>query len=399
MILKRKLNILKLLEKKSFFLFGPRSTGKSTLIREQLSQKAFFVDLLDGRTYLRLSADPSLLEEITASAVREGKVIAIDEIQRVPALLDQIHRMIENQRARFLLTGSSARKLKSGAVNLLAGRAWEAHLFPLTWMEICQSSGANFDLDRYLEFGALPHVWLSEHPREELSAYVHTYLHEEIQAEGLVRKLPQFSRFLKVASLTNTGLLNFSQIASDAGVPASTVREYYSILSDTLLGFMLEPWQDSKKRKAIQTAKFYFFDTGVSNALCGTKSIDRNSNLWGLCFENFVGMELRAYAAYERLLVPLRFWRSTAGHEVDFLLDDFLAVEVKASQKIGKADLKGLRALQEEGVFKHLVCVSMDQMDREVDGILCLHWSSFLEKLWSGSFLIGAGFTKPPLSP
>jgi len=386
MAINRKLNLPELLRKKSFFLLGPRSTGKSTLIRKQLGDTTFIVDLLDGQTFLRLSADPSLLEEISAEPVRAGKIITIDEIQKAPALLDQVHRMIESQRARFLLTGSSARKLRTGAANLLAGRAWEAQLFPLTWDEITGGGKEKFDLDRYLRFGGLPQVWLGAEPAEELSAYVHTYLQEEIQAEGIVRKLPQFSRFLKVAGLTNTGLLNFSKIASDTGAPASTVREYYSILTDTLLGFMLEPWQESKKRKAIQTAKFYFFDTGVTHTLCGTKVIDRNSNLWGESFEHFVGMELRAWVSYQRITTPLRFWRATGGQEVDFLVDDTLAVEVKASSKVGRADLKGLRAIKEEGVFKHLVCVSMDRLDRHSDGISCLHWSTFLERLWAGEF-------------
>ena len=381
MSISRKLNLPKLLEKKSFFLFGPRSTGKSTLIREQLAGRAHLVDLLDGQTFLRLSTDPSLLEDIAAKPIREGKVIAIDEIQKIPALLDQVHRMIEKDHAKFLLTGSSARKLRAGAANLLAGRAWEAQLMPLTFDEI-----KKFDLERYLRFGGLPHVWLSDEQEEELSAYVHTYLQEEIQAEGLIRKIPQFARFLRVAALTNAKLLNFSEIASDTGIPASTIREYYSILSDTLVGFLVEPWQGSKKRKAIQTAKFYFFDTGVTHALSGTKSLERNSNLWGESFEHFIGMELRAYISYQRIKSNLMFWRSVNGQEVDFVIDDTLAVEVKATQRVAASDLKGLKAIADEDKHKHLICVSTDKLDRESGGIKILHWQTFLTRLWNGEF-------------
>ncbi len=378
----RTLNLQKLLDKKSFFLFGPRSTGKSTLIKEQLSGSAQLIDLLDGQTFLRLSSDPSLLEEMAARSIRDHKIIAIDEIQKIPTLLDQVHRMIENNHARFLLTGSSARKLRAGAANLLAGRAWEAQLMPLTFFEI-----NDFDLDRYLRYGGLPQVWLSHDQEEELSAYVHTYLQEEIQAEGLVRKIPQFARFLKVAALTNAKLMNYSEIASDTGIPASTIREYYSILSDTLVGFLVEPWQGSKKRKAIQTAKFYFFDTGVTHALSGTKILERNSNLWGESFEHFIGMELRAFISYQRIKSKLEFWRSVNGQEVNFVVEEILAVEVKETQKVTKADLKGLKALAEENKFKHLICVSNDKFDREIDGIQILNWQTFLNRLWRGEYV------------
>jgi predicted AAA+ superfamily ATPase len=229
-------------------------------------------------------------------------------------------------------------------------------------------------------------VWLSDEQDEELSAYVRTYLQEEIQAEGLIRKMPQFARFLRVAALTNAKLLNFNQIASDTGISASTIREYYSILSDTLVGFLVEPWQGSTKRKATQTAKFYFFDTGVTHALAGTKSLERNSNLWGESFEHFIGMELRAYISYQRIKTDLMFWRSVNGQEVDFVIDDAFAVEVKATQKVTTSDLKGLKALREENIHKQLICVSTDKLDRESDGIQILHWKTFLTRLWAGEF-------------
>ena len=379
----RILNISKLLKKKSFFLFGPRSTGKSTLARRQLGDGQIYIDLLDGATFLRYAADPSHLEEVLSDGRHAGKIVVIDEIQKVPALLDQVHRLIEKTKRRFLLTGSSARKLRAGAANLLGGRAWEANLFPLVYPEI-----PNFDLKRMLRFGSLPQVWFSEDPDEELSAYAQTYLREEIQAEGYVRKIPQFARFLRVAALSSGNIINFAAIGSDAGVAASTIREYFSILNDTLVGFTVEPWVLSKKRKAIQTAKFYFFDTGVTHTLAGTEALDRNSDLYGKSFEQWIGMELRAYISYRRLKKSLCYWRSVNGQEVDFLLGETLAIEVKASSRIQRHDLAGLRALGEEKIFKQLICVSQDKSDHEIGGIRCMHWKTFLDDLWQDKLLI-----------
>ncbi len=373
----RILNMRELLKKKSFFLFGPRSTGKSTLAEAQLAGEALFIDLLDGTTYLRLVADPSALEQMIGLPGNEHKIVIIDEIQKIPALLDQIHRLIEKKHRRFLMTGSSARKLRAGAANLLAGRAWAAQLFPLVYTEIPKP-----DLMRILRYGTLPQVYFSDDPEEELAAYSQTYLREEIQTEGLVRKIPQFSRFLKVAALCNGQTINYSSVGSDCGVAASTVREYFSILEDTLIGFTVEPWMASRRRKAIQTAKFYLFDTGVTHMLAGTETLDRNSDLFGKSFEQWIGMELRAYVSYRRLKVSLLFWRSTSGHEVDFLIGNALAIEVKSTTKVVAQDLRGLRALAEESVFSTLIYVSHDKIDRNVDGILCYHWQTFVTKLW-----------------
>ncbi len=382
MTLDRILDLRQLLAKKSFFLFGARSTGKSTLIRQQLPDDCLYIDLLDGSMFLRLAADPGELERMVQARRRQGEVVVIDEIQKLPALLDQIHRMIERRPgSRFLMTGSSARKLRSGGTNLLAGRAWEAHLFPLVAREI-----PGFELERALRFGTLPQVYLSEDPEEELAAYTQTYLREEILAEGMIRKMPPFARFLRMAALSNARLINFASLASDAALPASTVREYFSILGDTLLGFTLEPWTGSEKRKAIQTGKFYFFDVGVTHALAGTEHIERNSDLFGRSFEHWVALELRAWIAYRRLRKPLRFWRSVNGQEVDFLVGEDFAVEVKATTRVSRRDLAGLKALGEEKVFRHLLCVSMDPVEQVQDGIRCLPWQTFLEHLWRDAF-------------
>jgi predicted AAA+ superfamily ATPase len=369
-----------LLRRKSFFLFGPRATGKSWLARHQLGDRAVLVDLLRGDVFLRLSANPSELEGLVDAGLRRGRRwVVIDEIQRLPELLNEVHRLIEERALRFLLTGSSARKLRRGGTNLLAGRAWTAELHPLTSREI-----QDFDLERYLRFGGLPAVQLAREPEEELAAYVHTYLTEEIKAEGLVRKLPPFSRFLAGAALSNGRTLSFAGLAGDAGVPASTIRQYYGVLEDTLLGFFLQPWRRSRTRKAVATAKFYFFDVGVTHALCGTRSLDRNSDLYGRAFEHWVAVELRAFLSYRRLRQPLGFWRSTHGHEVDFVVGERLAVGAKASRRVGAGDLRGLRALQDEGVFRELVLVSQDPVESMRDGIRCLHWKTFLDELWAG---------------
>ena len=380
MELQRILNLPNLLSRKSFFLFGPRATGKSTLIKQQLSASATVIDLLDSRLYLRLLNSPHDLESIIHSDNKIG-IVVIDEIQRVPELLNEVHRLIENKKLTFLLTGSSARKLRRGKANLLAGRVWEARLFPLTWKEI-----PDFNLERFLRYGGLPPVYLSKYPDEELDAYVNTYLKEEIMAEGLIRKLPPFSRFLHAAALINGEMINFSKLADDCQVPASTVTEYVGLLEDTLVGFLLPAWTESTKRKAISTGKFYFFDPGITHTLAGTQTLDRNSDLYGKSFEQFIGMEIRAYLSYKRRKLQFSYWRSTHGYEVDFLVGRETAVEVKASQKISQRDFKGLKALEEERIFKNYILVSQDPINTRDNNFQALYWKKFLDNLWAGKF-------------
>jgi predicted AAA+ superfamily ATPase len=374
--IQRALDLPALMVRKSCFLFGPRGTGKSFLIREQLRPQAVVIDLLRSELFLRLSSAPSQLEEIIL-ATGSPTVVVIDEVQKIPLLLDEAHRLIEERSWRFLLTGSSARKLKRGQANLLAGRASQAELFSFTWKEL-----KKFDLQRYLRFGGLPRVYLSDEPEDELDDYVRTYLAEEIQAEGLIRRLPPFSRFLQTAALANGELINFANIASDAQVAPSTVREHYQLLEDTLIGFFLLPWTNSKRRKAISTAKFYFFDTGVTHTLAGTKQLERNSDLFGRSFEHFIAMEIRSALSYRRLREPFHFWRSTHGHEVDFIVGDRFAIEVKAKARVSERDARGLKAFQEEQAVRHLYLVSQDRVERKAEGIEYLHWETFLARLW-----------------
>ena len=374
---KRILKLPELLAKKSFFLLGPRATGKSYLIRNQLQDSTLIINLLNAEIYLRLLNNPSELDSIISA--QEKKIIVIDEIQRVPALLNEVHRLIEEKNLVFLLTGSSARKLKGKNVNLLAGRAWQANLFPLTSKEI-----ENFDLDKYLHFGGLPAVYGSKYPSEELYAYVETYLKEEIQSESLVRKIPAFSRFLKTSALTSGQIINFTNIASDSGVPASTIREYYHILEDTLIGFIVPAWTKSIKRKVISAAKFYYFDIGVRNTLADIKKIDPNSDLYGQAFEHFIILELRAYLNYNRIKKNISYWRSKNGHEVDIIIGDDLAIEVKSTRQVSDKHLKNLKYLSEEGIIKKFILLSHDTLARKIDNIEIIHWKNFLNSLWSG---------------
>lgn len=375
----RTLDLKSLLEKKSHFLFGPRATGKSSLIRNQLINQAVVIDLLRSEMYLRLSSRPWELESIIEAANPKTNWVVIDEVQKTTNLLDEVHRLIEEKGYYFLLTGSSARKLKKGQANLLAGRAWQAELYPLTYNEI-----TDFDLHRILRYGGLPGVYKSTMPDEELDAYVHTYLYEEIQAEGLVRKLPQFARFLQVAALSTGDILNFTKIGNDAQLSPSTVRDYYQILTDTFLGYEVPSWDYSKKRKAVTTSKFYLFDTGVTHTIMGTKVLEPHTELYGKSFEQWVAMELRAALSYFKKKKNLYFWRTTTHIEVDFVVPDNLAIEVKSAKTVGNRDAKGLRAFKEESAVKRYIVVSHDLVERkDDDGIEYTHWKTFMQRLWS----------------
>jgi len=372
----RILDVSSLADRKSLFLFGPRSTGKTTLIRQEFPEKRI-INLLKSSTFIHLSNNPGHLEDIINAMPDPEQPVIIDEIQKIPQLLDEIHNLIETRGIRFVLTGSSARKLRSGGVNLLAGRAWQANLHPL-----CSAELRSFNLEKYLLYGGLPQVITSQYPAEELDAYINTYLKEEITAEALVQNLVHFTSFLKIAAVSNTKQINFANISRDTGIPATSVRAWFDILRDSFIAYLLEPWK-SPGRKSVATAKLYFFDIGVANYLAGFTSISRNSAEFGTAFEHFIAMELRAYQSYRRIKEPLHYWRTRDGLEVDFLLGKQLAVEVKASSRITQRDLRGLRTLSEESSFTKRVVVCMEENDRITeDGIIIQHWSSFLKDLW-----------------
>lgn len=372
----RKLNISGLLGKKSMFLFGPRATGKSTLIRDQLPDARVY-DLLDTEVFRRLLARPKILDEET---VDPSQIIVIDEIQKLPLLLDEVHRLIEKRKIKFLLTGSSARKLRRGGANLLAGRAWESRLFPLVSAEIPQ-----FDLLTYINSSGLPAIYNNSDAAEELAAYVGTYLTEEIQAEAVTKNLAAFAEFLSLSSLSNGQEINFESMASDCAVSPSTLKSYFQVLDDTLIGFSLPGFVKTKKRKATSRAKHYFFDLGVVNSLSNRGFIAEKSELFGHAFEHFIILEVRAYLNYSRTRLEMNYWRSTSKFEVDLVIGSLAAIEIKATSAVLDKHLKGLRALKEEGLLKRYICVSLDSETRRTsDGIDILPWQSFLRILWSG---------------
>lgn len=377
-ILKRILDLSGLLEKKSHFLFGPRATGKSFLIRQQLGDHAYVIDLLNSDVYLTLQNRPAALQEMVRAAV--GKMIVIDEIQRIPELLNEVHRLIEDQDGyRFLLTGSSARRLKRENANMLGGRARRAELFPLTVREL--TNEGRFDLERYLTFGGLPSVYLGEEPYEDLRAYIDTYLNEEVKLEAKVRNLPHFSRFLTACAACNGSVINYTKIGNDAQVHPNTVREHFEILQDTLLAKVVPPWNEGKKRKAIATPKFYFIDCGISNAIQRIKQLNATDR--GRSFEQAIFLELNAFLSYHRLDEPLTFWRTRDQSEVDFVIADHTAIEVKATNKVGSRDQKQLLKLSEERPVKQLLIVSNDPIPKTLEsGVHCIPFPDFIERLW-----------------
>lgn len=303
--------------------------------------------------------------------------VVIDEIQKLPELLDEVHDLIETRGLRFILTGSSGRKLKRSGVNLLAGRAWQCDLFPL-----CSAELGDFDLDTYLLYGGLPQVLTSSDPVEELDAYINTYLKEEIMAESLVQNLAHFSSFLRIAALGNAQQINFANISRDTGVSAASVRAWFGILQDSFIGFLLEPWQ-GPKRKAVATAKFYFFDVGVANFLSGFHALPQDSAMFGTAFEHFIAMELRSWLSYRRIKERFCYWRTREGLEVDFIIGRKLAIEVKASIRVHSRDLKSLRALAQEEHFEERILVCREEQERTTeDGIRILPWRRFLKELW-----------------
>jgi predicted AAA+ superfamily ATPase len=374
--IRRVLDLPARLGRKSHFLFGPRQTGKTTLIHETLPNARVY-DLLDSGVYLSLSRDPGRLAEEIGP---DERLVAIDEVQRLPILLNEVHRLIEARDIRFLLTGSSARSLRRGGVNLLGGRARTLHLHPLTYSEL----GDRFELERAITRGTLPSIYFSDDPAANLDAYAGTYLQQEVVAEGAVRNVPAFSRFLRVAALCNGSIVNFTKVANDAQVPRTTVYEYFEILKDTLILRELPAWRRSVRRKPVASSKYYFFDVGVASALQG-RATGLGTTEFGRALETYLMHELWAYADY-RSGDPLAFWRSTSGYEVDFVIGDHTAVEVKSTHTVSTRDLKPLRALVEEGLLRRHLCVSLEARPRTVEGVTVLPWRDFLTALWADEY-------------
>ncbi len=378
-IITRRVLDLRLPPGRSAFLWGPRRVGKSYWIRQQLPD-APLIDLLQSDVFADFAARPALLRERFID--QRHPLIVIDEVQKVPALLDEVHWLIENRQQGFLLTGSSARKLRHGNANLLAGRAWRRQMLPLTSAEV-----ERIDFDRVMASGMLPPHFLSADPLEDLRAYVGDYLKEEIAAEALTANIPAFAEFLRVAAITSSELLNYTNIARECGVSAKVVRTYLEILEDTYLGYRIAPWTKVRNRRLILTEKFYLFDVGVANFLARRQPRPGSSD-FGKAFEHFILMELKAYQAYRSPEMDIRFWRTASGLEVDFVLGDFdVAIEVKGGARVHDGDLVGLRALADEHRLRRAVVVCFEREPRKLPpGIEVMPWQVFLDQLWSSEF-------------
>ena len=365
----------------TFFLWGPRQTGKTTLLRATYPD-ALWIDLLKADEFRRYLQNPELLRE--ELAVRESvRQVVIDEVQKVPQLLDEVHWLYERRKIRFALCGSSARKVKRGQANLLGGRALRYELHGLTAGEI----GRDFDLSRMLNHGYLPSIYESDKHPSLLNSYVADYLKEEVAAEGLVRNLPVYSEFLNMAALADAELVNFSTIARDCGVSSPTIKGYFQILEDTLLGRWLPGYTRRPKRRVIAAPKFYFNDVGVVNHLARRGDLQAGSELFGKAFENWVFHELSAHNAYTSAFAKLAYWRLPSGIEVDFIVNDMeLAIEAKAAAKVTPDHLKGLRELaRDHRGIKQRVIVCLERTSRRTDdGIWILPANEFTNRLSSG---------------
>ena len=368
----------------TFFLWGPRQAGKSTLLRQSYPD-AHRVDLLQSEVFRRYLEHPEYLrQELAAAPAPAGRQIIIDEIQKVPPLLDEVHWMIENRGLHFALCGSSARKVRRGAANLLGGRAVRYELRGLTADEL----GTAFDLSRMLNHGYLPRIYQAARPRRLLDAYVADYLREEVAAEGLVRNLPAFSGFLDAAALSDGEMVNFSNVARECGVSSPTAKAYFEILVDTLLGRWLSAYRRRRKRRVIGAPKFYFADVGVVNRLTRRGVLVPGAQLYGKAFENWVHHELSACIEYQEWDLELTYWRLPSGVEVDFVLGDMeVAVEAKASARITRDHLRGLRTLVEEhpGVRRRIVVCLEPGARRTEDGIDILPATEFLRRIAKGT--------------
>lgn len=366
----------------TFFLWGARQSGKSTLLRQTYAA-APWIDLLKAEVFRRYATNPEILrQELEQSG---EKFVVIDEVQKIPALLDEVHWLHENRGVHFALCGSSARKLKRGHGNLLGGRAARYSLYGFSAKEL----DPQFDLTRMLNHGGLPRLWLSNHPARLLNAYVSDYLKEEVLAEGLVKNLPPFSHFLHSAALCDTTQVNFTNISRELGVSRETVKGYFGILEDTLIGRMVPSFRLRPKRRVVTADKFYFSDIGVVNFLAQRGTLSPGSELYGQAFENWVFHELNCYNSYQERFARFAFWRLSSGIEVDFIINSLeCALECKSSERVRDHDLKGLRELAKEypDIGRRIVVSREPNARRTPDGIEIHSLTSFLENLWAGEF-------------
>lgn len=369
----------------SAFLWGARKTGKSTLLRHAFPESIVY-DFLKSDLVIEFLKRPSLLREQLEArpAADRARPVILDEVQKVPMLLDEVQWLIENRGWQFILCGSSARKLKRGRANLLGGRAWRYELFPLVSAEL-----RDLNLLQALNRGLIPSHYLSEQYRKALSAYVTDYLKEEIFDEGLTRNLPAFSRFFEAMGYGHGELTNYANIARDCGVDAKTVKEYYQILCDTLLGRLVLPYKRRQERQVIARApKFYLFDVGVAGAIAKRPVMEERGETFGRAFEHFIFMEIAAHSAYSDLHYDIGFWRTKSGLEVDFVLGaGEVAVEVKGTSRVDSRDLRPISAFAGEHKCRLALVVCNEVSERVVEGIRIVPWRQFLAALWAGEIM------------
>ncbi len=365
----------------SVFLWGARQAGKSTLLKS-LFPDARYYDLLKNEEFVRLNQHPEYLRQ-ELSDHPQGELVIIDEVQKIPALLDEVHWLITNRNIRFILCGSSARKLKRGNANMLGGRALRNVLFPFVSAEI-----SNFNLDHALNHGMLPRHYLIENPSRRIEAYISNYLIEEIKAEALTRNLATFNRFMEIAAISCGEQLNFNNIASECGVSSPTIKEYFTILEDTMLGYMIPAFRKKAKRRLVMSPRFYYFDIGITNFLLKRNRLTQGSPEYGKAFEHFIILELVAYLEYTNSRAELTYWRTSSGLEVDAVLGDAnVAIEIKSAREIQNHHLKGLKAFAEEYPGARKILVSNEKYARRVNDIELIPAYPFLEQLWNGSII------------
>jgi predicted AAA+ superfamily ATPase len=371
--------------RQSAFLWGPRKTGKSTYLKARFPKSPVY-DFLMTDLFVELSKRPFLLrEQLLAKAESElHQPIILDEVQKVPQILDEVHWLIENKGLRFILCGSSARKLKRGQSNLLGGRAWRYEMFPLVAPEL-----ERVDLLRALNHGMIPVHYLQDDYKRALKAYVRDYLKEEVFNEGLTRNLPAFSRFFDAMGYSHGELINYSNIARDCGVDSKTVKEYYQILVDTLLGRFVLPFKARQARQVIgKTPKFYLFDVGVAGAITNRHLSQERGELFGKALEHFIFMEIAAYNSLKELDFEINFWRTKSGLEVDFVLGGGeVAVEVKGTSRVDSSDLRSLKTFVTEFSPRQALVVCNEKAERIHEKIKILPWRVFLRELWEGKII------------
>lgn len=373
----RKIN-LQDAENESIFLWGARQTGKSTLL-QLLFPNTRYIDLLKSDEFERYNRRASLLRE-ELSLLQENELIIIDEIQKIPELLDEVQWLMTNKNHRFILSGSSARKLRRSGVNLLGGRAIRKHLYPFVSAEI-----PDFDLIKACNNGMMPRHYLVDDAGKRIHAYVGDYLQQEIKAEALTRNLKTFSRFMEIAALSNGEVVNYNNIASECGVSAPTVKEYFSILEETLIGYTIPAFTKNVKRRVIQSPKFYYFDVGIVNFLLRRRSLLPGSAEFGHAFEHLIMQELIAYIGYSESQHSLSYWRTTSGYEVDAVIGNAnVAIEIKSTEEVHSHHTRGLKAFSEEFPNSRLIIVSMDKYPRRMNEIDVLPAQNFLKMLWNG---------------